>query len=366
MLNSFLHLQKRFGARQWSFLGPVQRKWNSISEDSPQGERDKMAKLMMGHIQRKRTSSLSSHKSIVQRSAQKQRRWKIVDPLLCRPGNHYNCFSHDYFCKSAQSLRGSGRNVWRKMNPITREDPLWENSRVPRSCRMWSTQTCLWTITIAKKWENELKSYHNKTNWANFVRMQDSWQTVWSRTVLHDKRHWRILTIIYRFSSLSWVTLCQETKIHLNRRVGSEGTPKLGPYWKIQPVACKVNTELRSESCLWTQTIPTHGSEFSHGLNKLVTDLNNYEQETSEMQFEEYALRLNAGDFASRSKAKAKPQKRDFASSSTRTIPLGRELGLMSNQENSRYPIIQCRRNWSIFFVMEAYLETMMERLNSG
>ena len=61
----------------------------------------------------------------------------------------------------------------------------------------------------------------------------------------------------------------------------------------------------------------------SHGLNNLVTNLNNNEQETSEVQFEEYALRLNAGDFASRSKAKAKPQRRDFASSSTRTIPIG-------------------------------------------
>ena len=47
------------------------------------------------------------------------------------------------------------------------------------------------------------------------------------------------------------------------------------------------------------------------------------EQETSEVQFEEYALRLNAGDFASRSKAKAKPQRRDSASSSTKTIPIG-------------------------------------------
>ena len=45
---------------------------------------------------------------------------------------------------------------------------------------------------------------------------------------------------------------------------------------------------------------------------------------------------------------------------------LGREHGLMSNQENNRYPIIQCERNWSIFFVMEAYMETMVERLNSG
>ena len=40
------------------------------------------------------------------------------------------------------------------------------------------------------------------------------------------------------------------------------------------------------------------------------------------MQFEEYALKLNAGDFASRSKAKAKPQRRESASSPTRTIPI--------------------------------------------
>ena len=31
---------------------------------------------------------------------------------------------------------------------------------------------------------------------------------------------------------------------------GSEGTPKLGPYWKLQPVACKVHTEWRSELSL--------------------------------------------------------------------------------------------------------------------
>ena len=88
----------------------------------------------------------------------------------------------------------------------------------------------------------------------------------------------------------------------------------------------------------------------SHGLNKLVTNLNNKdqdenEQETSEMQFEECAFKLNASDFASRSKAKAKPQGRDPASSSTRTFPVGKELGLILNHKNIRSPIIQCRRN---------------------
>ena len=47
------------------------------------------------------------------------------------------------------------------------------------------------------------------------------------------------------------------------------------------------------------------------------------EQETSEMQFEDYALKSNACAFASRSTAKAKPQRRISASSSTKTIPIG-------------------------------------------
>ena len=40
------------------------------------------------------------------------------------------------------------------------------------------------------------------------------------------------------------------------------------------------------------------------------------------MQFEEYALRLNASDFASRSKANAKPRRRTSVCSSTRTVPI--------------------------------------------
>ena len=52
-------------------------------------------------------------------------------------------------------------------------------------------------------------------------------------------------------------------------------------------------------------------------------DQDDNEQETSEIQFEDHALKLNASDFASRSKAKAKPQRRPFASSSTKNIPIG-------------------------------------------
>ena len=76
---------RRFVAGQWSFLVPgSEKKWYTISEDSPQDEWDTMAELMMLKIRRKWTSSLPCYETIVERSAQKQRRWKVVDTLLCR------------------------------------------------------------------------------------------------------------------------------------------------------------------------------------------------------------------------------------------------------------------------------------------
>ena len=54
----------------------------------------------------------------------------------------------------------------------------------------------------------------------------------------------------FRAAACREYTHCQETKKHRNQKVGSEETPKLDPYWKLQLVACTVSTELRSELCL--------------------------------------------------------------------------------------------------------------------
>ena len=101
------------------------------------------------------------------------------------------------------------------------------------------------------------------------------------------------------------------------------GNTKIGPVLEVTTcclqgkdgVEIRIMSMSKDNSHSWVR--------ISHGLNKLVTNLNNNEQETSEVQFEEYALRLNASDFASRSKAKAKPQRRESASSSTRTVHIG-------------------------------------------
>ena len=51
---------------------------------------------------------------------------------------------------------------------------------------------------------------------------------------------------------------------------------------------------------------------------------NNNEQEIPEVQREEYALKMDTKDFACRSKAKAKPKRRELAGSSSREVPIGK------------------------------------------
>ena len=105
------------------------------------------------------------------------------------------------------------------------------------------------------------------------------------------------------------------------------GNTKIGPVLEVTTsyLQGKYGVESRIES---VNKDNSHSwSRISHGLNKLVTDLRNMEdddneQETSEMQFEEFALKTNVLAFASRSKAKAKPRRRTFACSSTRTVPI--------------------------------------------
>ena len=45
---------------------------------------------------------------------------------------------------------------------------------------------------------------------------------------------------------------------------------------------------------------------------------------------------------------------------------LVKDVGLMLDQENIHPPVMRCRRDWFIFFVMENRFEKIMERLNSG
>ena len=121
---------------------------------------------------------------------------------------------------------------------------------------------------------------------------------------------------------------------------------KIGPVLEVTTsylqgkngVEFRIESVNKDNSHSWVRT--------SHGLNKLVTDLSNNkeddnnEQETSVMQFEDFALKTNALAFASRSKAKAKPRRRTSANSSTRTIPIGERTDIEPEDDSPiAYPV---------------------------
>ena len=103
----------------------------------------------------------------------------------------------------------------------------------------------------------------------------------------------------------------------------------MDPCWKVT-TSClhgKHGVEIR----IWFLSEDNTHSwvRISHGSNKFVMDSNNNDTEVPEDQLEEQALQLDAKEFACRSKAQAKPQRRELAGYSPSIIP----MNMILNQE---------------------------------
>ena len=102
-------------------------------------------------IQRKWTTSFPCYESIVPRNALQQRWWKIINTLLCRWGYGWNCFSHSYFCYSAQICVMNTRLVKQE-----RRDPCWQDNLTHCLCQQSSL---LKTPTPSAAQEDLLQKY---------------------------------------------------------------------------------------------------------------------------------------------------------------------------------------------------------------
>ena len=158
------------------------------------------------------------------------------------------------------------------------------------------------------------------------------------------------------FSQFSESVACREYTLPRDAKSSDpedwiRGNTKIGPVLEVTTsyfqgkcgVEVRIESGNKDNSHSWVRN--------SHGLNELVTDLsnnkedNNNEQETSEMQFEDFALKTNVLAFASRSKAKAKPRRRTLACSSARTIPIGERT--WTDIEPEDYSPVACPvSNW--------------------
>ena len=130
------------------------------------------------------------------------------------------------------------------------------------------------------------------------------------------------------------------------------GSTKIGPVLEVATrylhseygVEIRIISLSRDNTHSWVR--------ISHGLNKLVTDLSNNkendnnEQETSEMQFDDFALKTNVLAFASRPQAEAKSQRRTSASSSTKTVPIReRKRTDIEPEDFNHQSLTQCQNN---------------------
>ena len=114
-----------------------------------------------------------------------------------------------------------------------------------------------------------------------------------------------------------------------------QGNTKIGPVLEVTTsyLQGKHKADIR---IMFMNKDNTHSwVRISHGSNKFVMNLNNNEQEIPKVQLEEYVLKLDAKDFACRSKAKAKITKKRSCGSCPRTIPI--EIRTWSDVESEKY-----------------------------
>ena len=145
-------------------------------------------------------------------------------------------------------------------------------------------------------------------------------------------------------------TLCQEMNNQLTQKVAFEGTSKLDPSWKSQPVSyLQGNMEWKWELNLWTKTILTRVSEF-------LTDWTSWSRTRS-----------------TESTTSSETLKRRRNAKVVSLLTHLSELYLFlertwilvepGSQFDQAYPV---PKDWTLFFDTENYLEKKMERSNSG
>ena len=268
-------------------------------------------------IRRKRTSSLPCDESVVQRSAQKQKRWKIVDPLLCRFGNDKNCFSHTFFCnqlslygavaemceeyeffhdRTGKPVDGGQSSSSFVLSVIKTDVPLESDDRAHKDLQLQKYGERIEKVSQ----QDKLSKFCMGSEFLNVVEIGQYFMT-------KDTAE---------FSQFTDAVACREYTLPRDEETSEakgldQREHRIGPVLEVTTccLQSKYGVEIRIMSLNKDYTYSW--VRISHGSNRFVMNLNN-EQETSEMQFEDYALRLNAGDFACRSKGQSKTTKTRF------------------------------------------------------
>ena len=231
---------KRFPAGRWSFFGPgSETKWYFHWQRKTRRKTGSSRWNDDDQIRRKRDTQFSESRVHCPEERSKAKEVEILDTLLCRWGYDWNCFSHNYFCQSAQYLRSSLRCVW-GIQYLTNKH---------RETRIGKT---IWPIVrVSKLIDNDTRPSIKYKDRVERLLQQDQLikicidagflKTVEVGQYFMTKAHWRVLTI-YRANDMSWVHFTTRWKINWPDRMDSREHQN----W-TQPVICKANMEWKLE-----------------------------------------------------------------------------------------------------------------------
>ena len=309
--------------------------WYSTHCSKPQGEWDRVAELMMikfsesGHPVFRATSPLSG------RTLQSKGGGKLSIHFCADEGTIETVF-RTIISDNKLSIYGavSDLNEEYKSCHVRKERPVLVGQSDPMFVRSSSLMKTLTPSTDDPAQQGLLQEYQERVE-----RLSQQYRVIKFCTdagflTTVDVGQYFMTIDIGEFSQFTDSVACPEYTLPRDENSSDpkgwiRGSTKIGHVLEVTTsylqgkygVDIKIESVNKDNSHSWVR--------ISHGLNKLVTDLSNNkendnnEQETSEMQFEDFALKTNVFAFESRSKAKAKPQRRTLASSSTRTVPIG-------------------------------------------
>ena len=316
---------KRFGKGQWSFIGPgSEKKWYSISEDSPQGEWDNMAERMLLEFAESgcpifratspgvdsRAKVMENCRCTVQPIWKRLRLFRIIvsaNQLSLSGAVAEICEEYESLHQRTERHVVMGQSSSSLVLSVVKTEVLLDCDDLANKDLL--LQQCGERIEKLSKQDKSCKFCMD----AGFLNVVEIGQYFMTKDTAEFSQFHAVACREY--------TLPREEEAS-EPKGGIQGNTKIGPVLEV--ATCCLHGKYGVEIRIWSlHRDNTHSwVRISHGSNKLVTNLNNSEQETSEVQFNEYALKLNASDFACRSKAKSKPQRRELAGSSTRTIPI--------------------------------------------
>ena len=318
---------RKFGKGQWSFIGPgSEKKWYSMKEDSPQGIWDNIVEKMLvelaesgcpifrattplsrGQLKSRGHGKLSIHFAADQETIETVFRASTSVNQL----SLYGAVAE--MCEEYESLHE------RAGRPVVMEQSI-VLSAIKTEVSLESGDPAYQNF-LFQQHEERIEKLSQQDKLSKFC-MDAGFLSVVENGQYFMTKDTGDLT---QFNTVA----CREYTLPREDSTSQpkgwiQGNTKIGPVLEVTTsylhgkhgVEIRVMSLSRDNTHSWVR--------ISHGSNKFVMNLNSNDTEIPEDQLEDYALQLDAKDFVCRSKAKAKPQRREPAGSSPRIVPMER------------------------------------------